>query len=62
MPLAPYCLVNITLNQSIGKHVEGFIAVRNALNAIYTSFAEYWMPGLSFTIGVRTEWGGYIQD
>jgi hypothetical protein len=27
--------------------------VRNALNALYTSFAEYPMPGLTATVGIR---------
>jgi vitamin B12 transporter len=53
MELDPYCLLTITVNQNIGKHVTGFAILRNALNSLYTSFAEYPMPGLSFTVGAR---------
>jgi vitamin B12 transporter len=49
--LEPYCLVNVTVNQSIGKGFSAFVVLRNALNQLYTSFAEYPMPGVSLTIG-----------
>jgi vitamin B12 transporter len=51
MELEPYCLVNVTVNQSIGKNLNVFAALRNALNQLYTSFAEYPMPGISLTLG-----------
>jgi outer membrane cobalamin receptor len=51
MELEPYCLVNVTLNQDIGKNFSVFAVVRNALNQLYTSFAEYPMPGATFTLG-----------
>jgi vitamin B12 transporter len=57
MVLDPYCLVNLTVNQDIGNHVAVFGVVRNMLNALYTSFAEYPMPGMSVTLGVRTKFG-----
>jgi outer membrane cobalamin receptor len=57
MPLDPYWLVNVTVNQDIGSHVTAFFIVRNALNWLYTSFAEYPMPGLGFTTGVRLKFG-----
>ena len=54
MELDPYCLLTITVNQDIGKSVSLFAVVRNGFNRLYTSFAEYPMPGFSFTLGVRT--------
>ena len=56
MPLAPYCVVNATVNQNAGKHFTLFLSVRNILNAHYESFASYHMPGLSFTGGLRSSW------
>jgi vitamin B12 transporter len=53
MPLEPYCLATVTVNQNIGKYVAVFFIVRNALNALYTSFAEYPMPGVNGTLGAR---------
>jgi hypothetical protein len=53
MELDPYCLLNINYNQDIGKHVTAFAVLRNALNSLYTSFAEYPMPGITLTIGAR---------
>jgi outer membrane receptor protein involved in Fe transport len=53
MELEPYCLVNITLNQNIGKNFAAFAVLRNALNQLYTSFAEYPMPGITITVGGR---------
>jgi outer membrane cobalamin receptor len=57
MPLDPYCLVNLTVNQDIGSHVTVFGVVRNMLNALYTSFAEYPMPGINITLGLRAKFG-----
>ena len=53
MPLEPYCLLNLTLNQELGKNVTVFAIARNALNWLYTSFAEYPMPGFTISSGVR---------
>jgi vitamin B12 transporter len=58
MPLEPYCLATVTLNQDIGKYWSVFAVIRNALNALYTSFAEYPMPGTNFTVGARFKVGG----
>jgi vitamin B12 transporter len=55
MPLEPYCLLNLTLNQEIGKNVTVFAIARNALNWLYTSFAEYPMPGFTVSCGVRVK-------
>jgi vitamin B12 transporter len=53
MPLEPYCLATVTVNQNIGKYWSVFVAARNVLNALYTSFAEYPMPGANLTLGAR---------
>jgi vitamin B12 transporter len=51
LELEPYCLLNITVNQNIGTQFAVFAALRNALNELYTSFAEYPMPGINLTLG-----------
>jgi vitamin B12 transporter len=53
MPLDPYCLLNLTLNQEIGGNLTVFAIARNALNWLYTSFAEYPMPGFTVSCGIR---------
>jgi outer membrane cobalamin receptor len=55
MPLEPHCTVHATVNQGIGKHLTAFASLRNILNARYESFASYYMPGISLTIGARTK-------
>jgi vitamin B12 transporter len=55
MALEPYCTVHATVNQNIGSHVTAFASLRNILNAHYESFAGYYMPGISLTVGVRTK-------
>jgi vitamin B12 transporter len=57
MVLKPYCLVNLTVNQDLGSHVAVFGVLRNMLNALYTSFAEYPMPGINLTLGARVKVG-----
>ncbi|MDR2742568.1 MAG: TonB-dependent receptor [Treponema sp.] len=51
--LDPFFLLNITVNQGIGKNITAFGSLRNALNTHYVSFAEYPMPGLTVTLGLR---------
>jgi outer membrane receptor protein involved in Fe transport len=51
--LDPYVLLHITVNQRIGKTISAFGSLRNILNARYVSFAEYPMPGITFTLGLR---------
>jgi vitamin B12 transporter len=53
MALAPYCTVHATVNQALGKYVRVFASLRNILNAHYESFAGYYMPGISLTLGGR---------
>jgi vitamin B12 transporter len=52
-PLKPYVLVNANLNQGIGKNFSGFAVFRNILNQSYESFDDYYMPGLTVTVGIR---------
>ena len=53
--LKPHFLLNMTFNQKMGKHFSFFSSLRNILNQSYESFAEYPMPGISLTLGLRTE-------
>jgi vitamin B12 transporter len=53
LALDPYVLLTITLNQRLGKRLSASAVVRNALNSLYTSFAEYPMPGITATLGIR---------
>jgi outer membrane receptor protein involved in Fe transport len=55
MPLDPYCVVNATVNQNMGKNFTFFASLRNILNAHYESFASYYMPGISLVMGVRAK-------
>jgi hypothetical protein len=45
--------LNITVSQGIGKNITAFGSLRNILNTRYVSFADYPMPGLTFTVGLR---------
>ncbi|MDR3171237.1 MAG: TonB-dependent receptor [Treponema sp.] len=51
--LDPYFLLNINVNQKIGKNVTAFGVIRNILNQSYESFDDYPMPGLTVTLGIR---------
>jgi vitamin B12 transporter len=51
--LEPHFLLNITVNQQIGKNLTAFAAARNILNSSYESFANYPMPGITITIGLK---------
>ncbi|MDR0760059.1 MAG: TonB-dependent receptor [Treponema sp.] len=51
--LDPFFTLNVTVNQSLGKNITAFGAIRNILNAHYVSFAEYPMPGITLTLGLR---------
>jgi vitamin B12 transporter len=56
--LDPHFLLNITVNQQINKNISAFAAARNVLNAHYTSFADYPMPGITLTLGMRVNFEG----
>jgi vitamin B12 transporter len=53
MPMDPHCTVHFTYNQDIGNYVTAFASLRNVLNSHYESFAGYYMPGISLTLGGR---------
>jgi len=53
--LKPHFLLNMTFNQKLGKNISIFSALRNILNQSYESFDNYPMPGISLTLGLRTE-------
>jgi outer membrane cobalamin receptor len=55
MPLDPHCIAHATYNQDIGKYLTAFASLRNVLNAHYESFAGYYMPGVSLTLGLRAK-------
>ncbi|MDR2518088.1 MAG: TonB-dependent receptor [Spirochaetaceae bacterium] len=46
-------LVSASVNQNIGRYAAAFAALRNILNQSYQSFADYPMPGLTVTLGMR---------
>ena len=48
-------LLNINYNQKVNKNLGLFGKIDNLLNANYVSFADYPMPGISFTMGLRAE-------
>jgi vitamin B12 transporter len=51
--LDPHFLLNVNVNQQIGKNLTAFAAARNLLNTSYESFDDYPMPGITVTLGVR---------
>ena len=56
--LDPHFLLNVTLNQKLGKHFTLFSSLRNILNQSYESFYDYHMPGINLTVGLRMIFGG----
>jgi len=52
--LKPHFLLNATVNQKIGKNLTAFGVLRNILNESYQSFNDYPMPGITLTLGMRT--------
>ena len=53
--LMPHFLLNAAINKKIGKNFTVFAAFRNLLNESYESFYNYPMPGISLTLGLRTQ-------
>ncbi|WP_062328171.1 TonB-dependent receptor plug domain-containing protein [Treponema endosymbiont of Eucomonympha sp.] len=53
LALDPYCLLHLTVNQNAGTRLAFFAALKNMLNSPYQSFAGYYMPGITFTAGMR---------
>jgi vitamin B12 transporter len=60
--LDPVFLLNIIYNQKLSKNISIFGKINNALNTHYFSYIDYPMPGISFTIGLRTEFGTKKQE
>jgi vitamin B12 transporter len=58
MPMDPHCTMHLTYNQEIGNYFTAFASLRNILNAHYESFAGYYMPGISLTVGGRVTYKG----
>ncbi|MDR0709006.1 MAG: TonB-dependent receptor, partial [Spirochaetaceae bacterium] len=51
--LDPYVILNLVFSQKLNKNIAIFGTLRNALNAHYVSVADYPMPGVTFTTGLR---------
>jgi vitamin B12 transporter len=49
--LDPYLLLNLNINQKVGKYVTVVVALRNMLNQSYESYNRYPMPPFSLTAG-----------
>jgi vitamin B12 transporter len=50
--LDPYLLLNLHINQSLGKRIRVFTALRNMLNQSYESYNRYPMPAFNVTTGI----------
>jgi vitamin B12 transporter len=53
--LDPCFVLNLIIDQKVNKSAAFFGTLRNVLNAHYVSFADYPMPGITLTMGVRVE-------
>jgi vitamin B12 transporter len=51
--LEPHFLLNLNVNQEIGKKFTTFAVLRNVLNVHYFSVEDYPMPGITLTLGIR---------
>ena len=51
--LEPYFILNITYNQKVNESITIFGKINNASNTHYVSFADYPMPGITITLGMR---------
>ncbi|MDR2435032.1 MAG: TonB-dependent receptor [Treponema sp.] len=51
--LPPQFLLNAAVNQRFGKYLSAYGSLRNILNKSYESYADYPMPGTTFTLGMR---------
>jgi vitamin B12 transporter len=56
--LKPCFLLNVVFNQKIGKNFSVFAVMRNLLNQSYESFADYPMPGINITLGLKMVFEG----
>ena len=55
--LDPHFLLNLVYNQKLNKNLALYAKINNVLNTHYVSFADYPMPGISLTLGLRAEFG-----
>ncbi|MDR2096011.1 MAG: TonB-dependent receptor [Treponema sp.] len=51
--LKPYFLLNANVQQGIANNLSAFLIFRNILNQSYESFNDYYMPGLTITLGMN---------
>jgi vitamin B12 transporter len=51
--LEPCFILNAVYNQNLNKNIVLFAKINNALNAHYVSFADYPMPGITMTLGIK---------
>jgi vitamin B12 transporter len=51
--LRPYFLLNARFDQEISRNLSTFLVLRNLLNRSYESFNDYYMPGLTASLGLR---------
>jgi outer membrane cobalamin receptor len=52
--LKPHFLLDASINQKTGKNLTIFGTLQNILNTSYESFYDYPMPGITLTVGLRT--------
>jgi vitamin B12 transporter len=51
--LDPHFVLNADFNQKLNNNLALFGTIRNILNTRYVSFADYPMPGLTLTAGIK---------
>ncbi|MDR2403450.1 MAG: TonB-dependent receptor [Spirochaetaceae bacterium] len=51
--LDPHFLLNVNVNQKLNPALTFFGEIRNLLDFRYESFADYPMPGITMTVGIR---------
>jgi vitamin B12 transporter len=51
--LDPCFLLDLGINQELNKNLSAFLALHNILNTFRESFADYPMPGITATLGLR---------
>ncbi|MDR1636125.1 MAG: TonB-dependent receptor, partial [Treponema sp.] len=51
--LDPYFILNADFDQAVNKNLAFFGRIHNILNTSYVSFADYPMPGITLTAGMK---------
>jgi vitamin B12 transporter len=49
----PYFILSLAYNQKVSNNLTAFGSIRNITNTHYVSFADYPMPGITLTLGLR---------